>query len=708
MDINITNIISKDLMELVNQAELLSKKYSAVVTNPPYMNKFEKSLKDFAKKYYKDYSKDLFSMFIYRNFKFSNENGYCGFITPFNWMFIKNYNKLREYIVKNKWISSLIQLEYNAFTEIAMVPVGTFILTNSALNLDYNGIYFRLSEFKGDMETQKEKVLEGIKTDANYTFISGTRKFINIPGNIISYWVSNEFLDNFNKGYRINEISDFTGSQNKTANNKKYLRYFWEVDYNQINKKWFVYAKGGKFRKYYGNLNIVVDWSEEARTFYKTNKTSNLLDENYWYQEGITYNDIASSGTGFRYLPENCIFDMSGPSIVRVKHLLYCLGFLNSKVAFEYLKFLAPTLHIKVYNMNSIPIIIDESYYTAINEITLENINISKKEWDTHETSLNFKHHPFLSIETSLIENAFNNYSKISKKEFIKQKENEEKLNEIFMDIYNLNKVLETNVTDKEITLTLPNYKKCTESFISYAVGCMFGRYSLDNDGIQFAGGEFNINNYDKFIPDDDNIIPILDSEYFEDDIVGKFIEFVKICFGEEHLEKNLDFIANALSSTTNSSRTIIRNYFINNLFKNHLIIYKNCPVYWQFSSGKENSFNCLVYMHRYEPSLVARIRTDYLHKTQKAIEQRIANNDNIINNSTSKQDVANATKEKTKLQKQLKETQEYDEVLAHVANQNIEIDLDDGVKVNYAKFQNIEIKKEGSKTKKVNLLKKI
>ena len=246
------------------------------------------------------------------------------------------------------------------------------------------------------------------------------------------------------------------------------------------------------------------------------------------------------------------------------------------------------------------------------------------------------------------------------------------------------------------------------KSFISYAVGCMFGRYSLDNEGLQFAGGEFNLNEYSKFIPDDDNIIPVLDSEYFEDDIVGRFVEFVKTCFGEENLEENLDFIADALTKNKKPSREKIRDYLLKNFFNDHKKTYKKCPIYWQFTSGKENGFNCLVYMHRYEPSLVARIRTDYLHKTQKAIEQAIANCDNIINHSSSNTEITKATKEKNKLQKQLKETQEYDEALAHIANQNIEIDLDDGVKVNYAKFQNVEVSKEGKKSKKINLLKKL
>ena len=298
------------------------------------------------------------------------------------------------------------------------------------------------------------------------------------------------------------------------------------------------------------------------------------------------------------------------------------------------------------------------------------------------------------------------NYEFYKKEEFNKLKQNEIELNKIFNEIYSLN--LNPKIEDKYISVTLTDYKSNIKSFISYAIGCMFGRYSLDQEGLQFAGGNFDLNIYHRFIPDDDNIIPVLDTAYFDDDIVGYFTKFVETCFGKETLEENLDFIAGALSKSKKPSREIIRQYLLKNFFNDHKRTYKKCPIYWQFSSGKHNGFNCLVYMHRYEPSLVARIRTDYLHKTQKAIEQKITNNDNIINNSTSKQDIANATKEKAKLQKQLKETQEYDEVLAHIANQNIKIDLDDGVKVNYAKFQNIEIKKEGSKTKKVNLLKKI
>ena len=285
-------------------------------------------------------------------------------------------------------------------------------------------------------------------------------------------------------------------------------------------------------------------------------------------------------------------------------------------------------------------------------------------------------------------------------------KSNEIELNKIFSEIYSVK--LDNTVEDKYLAIHEANYESDVKSFISYAGGCMFGRYSLDKGGIFLAGEQFDSNNYSKFIPDDDNIIPVLDTEYFTDDIVGRFVKFVKVCFGEETLEENLDFIAGALKKKGKTSREIIRNYFLTDFFKDHVKMYNKCPIYWQFDSGKQNAFKCLIYMHRYDPTIVARVRTDYLHKTQKAIEQNLAHCDNIIANSSNKSEVSKATKDKTKYIKQLDEIKVYDEALRHVATQNIEIDLDDGVKVNYAKFQNVEVSMEGEKPKKINLLKKI
>lgn len=420
-----------------------------------------------------------------------------------------------------------------------------------------------------------------------------------------------------------------------------------------------------------------------------------------------SWSTVTSSIVSYRYFPEGFTFNNASAAIFIPKEKQnYVLGFLNSNIVQEILDILVPTVFKSVGYVSLIPILFSDSEQKNIENIVTNNIKISKKDWNDYELSWEFLSHPFLRFYESTLKNSFDLWEDYKNKQFNLLKDNEIKLNQTFSKIYKLN--MDCNVNDKHISISKANYETDIKSFISYAVGCMFGRYSLDNEGLQFAGGVFNINNYNKFKPDDDNIIPVLDTAYFDDDIVGYFTKFVETCFGKKTLEENLDFIAGALSKSKKPSREIIRQYLLKNFFNDHKRTYKKCPIYWQFSSGKHNGFNCLVYMHRYEQSLVARIRTDYLHKTQKAIEQRIANNDNIINNSTSKQEVANATKEKAKLQKQLKETQEYDEVLAHIANQNIEIDLDDGVKVNYAKFQNIEIKKEGSKTKKVNLLKKI
>ena len=356
-------------------------------------------------------------------------------------------------------------------------------------------------------------------------------------------------------------------------------------------------------------------------------------------------------------------------------------------------------------DISLIPIIFNEQLEKNIIDLVNENIAISKRDWDDYEISWNFKTHPLLKYENNSIKTNFNVWEQYKNTELNLLTHNEMELNLLFSKIYNVK--LDTEIKS-QASITIANLKEDIKSFISYAVGCMFGRYSLDCEGLNFAGGNFDLTKYNNFIPDDDNIIPVLDSEYFEDDIVGRFVEFVKTCFGEETLEENLDFIANALGKSKKPSREKIRDYMLKNFFNDHKKTYKKRPIYWQFSSGKQNGFNCLIYIHRYESSLVARIRTDYLHKTQKAIEQAIINCDNIIKHSSSNTEINKATKDKNRLQKQLQETQEYDEILAHIANQNIELDLDDGIKENYNIFQNIELTQEGKKSKKVNLLKKI
>ena len=705
---------------ILNQAKILSQNYDVVITNPPYMGNsgMNSNLKDYLKNNYSNSKSDLFAVFIEKCHNFSKTYGFVAMITQQSFMFLSTFEKLRVDLINNHTIIDMTHLGAHAFDEIGgeVVQATSFINRNNFIE-NYNSTFHRLTEFNS--ESRKE---EEFLNDKN-RFYKNQRDFENIPGKPIAYWVNENLLNIFNTGSELRNFADPRQGMS-TSDNKRFLREWFEVEFSKIgfnyensinnDKKWYPYNKGGSYRKWWGNQELIINYEndgfeikEHAKKLYKTpSRTIKSMDK--YFKKCISWSSVSSGNIAFRYYPKGFIFDVAGSSVFIEDDKLfnYIFGFLNSSISQEILDLISPTINYSVGYIKLMPIIYNSFYKKEIDHFVEENINICKNDWNNYEISWNFIKHPILMMKSKNISESFEIWEKYKLNQFNLLKSNENELNKIFSEIYYMEH--DAYIDDKHISIVLANYELDMKSFISYAVGCMFGRYSLDSEGLQFAGGEFNLNNYSKFIPDDDNIIPVLDTAYFDDDIIGYFTKFVETCFGSETLEKNLDFIAGALSKTNKPSREIIREYLLKNFFNDHKKTYKKCPIYWQFSSGKQNGFNCLVYMHRYEPSLVARIRTDYLHKTQKAIEQRIENNNNIINNSSSKQEVARATKEKAKLQKQLKETQGYDEVLAHIANQNIEIDLDDGVKVNYAKFQNIEIKKEGSKTKKVNLLKKI
>lgn len=503
-----------------------------------------------------------------------------------------------------------------------------------------------------------------------------------------------------------------------TADNNRFLRYWWEVDFNNIgfssincedskntNKKWFPYNKGGSFRKWWGNQEFIINWEndgEELRNF----KKSVLRNSQFYFHQSLSWSKISSGKIAFRYYPNGFIFDVAGCSVFVDDYLNYIFGFLNSNACGNILDLISPTLNYEVGHIASLPIIIDENKVEDINNIVLENINICKDDWDDYETSWNFKKHPLLKFNENNLKNSFKSWESYKKEQFNQLKSNETKLNNIFSEIYDIDS--NYNVDDKHVSINSSNYEMDIKSFVSYAIGCMFGRYSLDDDCLISTNSNFNIENYSRFIPDDDNIIPILDTEYFEDDMVGRFVEFVKICFGEETLEENLEFIANALIKNNKTSREKIREYLLKHFFNDHKKLYKKCPIYWQFSSGSNNAFNCLIYSHRIDSQIIARIRTEYLHKTQKAIEQRLLDCENLLNTSDSSSEKAIITKEKNKLIKQLEETIGYDEALNHVSNLNLSFNLDDGIKENYSMLQDIIISREGMKNKKINLLKKI
>ncbi len=749
-------ILLEKLPPLIKQAKIMSGKYDVVVTNPPYMGRrnMNADLKKYVDSNYSDVKTDLFSVFIERNYEYAKEHGHLAFMSPFVWMFITTYEKLRKKIIESKAITSLIQLEYSGF-DGATVPICTFTLRNS--NTGETGEYIRLSDFRG-AENQPIKTLEAIRNpDVDYRYTSSSNDFSKIPGSPIAYWVNVKVINTFCEGISLGELgSPKTGMT--TANNNKFLRFWHEVSNNNIGfgfcnrndaknsgLKWFPYSKGGGFRRWKGFDEYVVNWENDGFDIknYKNSqgkKLASVRNEDKYFKPCITWSAVTSYKFSSRIVDSGRIFDSGGSSIFLTKNLYFIAGLLNTKVAQMYLAISNPTLNYQPRDIASIPIIFPKSEHKKENIVIIvkQNCIFSKTDWDSFETSWDFKKHPILTHkgDANTIEQAFNNWAEFAEKQFYQLKANEEELNRIFIKIYGLEDELTPEVDEKDVTVSKADRERDIKSFISYAVGCMLGRYSLDVEGLVYAGGEWSdkwkiengqwkVRKLTKdednniledtwvdatFAPVADNIIPITDEEYFEDDIVARFIEFLKVTFGEEKLEENLDYIAESIGKReSETSRQALRRYFLKDFYKDHVQIYKQRPIYWLLDSGRQDGFKALIYMHRYDENTIARVRIDYLHKLQRKYEDEIKRLDVIIDSNLSLREKNNARKAKEKLQKQIQECLEYDQVIAHVANQRIKIDLDDGVVANYAKFQGIEIPQgQGKKPLKANLLAKI
>ena len=695
------------MVQLAKQAEIMSNKYAVVCTNPPYMNKLEGQLKKFVVDNYKAYSGDLFSVFIYRNFDYCKADGYSAFMTPFVWMFIKTYEALRTYIIDKKSIITLVQMEYSAFEE-ATVPICSFVLKNGKAT--GKALCFRLSEFKGGMEVQKQKVLEAIDNKGcGYFYEAVQSDFNKIPGTTIAYWISKNMLRAYEAGKNIGEIA-FPKTGMTTGDNNRFLRMWFEVNINNTKfdvesakeaqcseKKWFPYCKGGGFRRWYGYNEYLVNWFNdgyEIKNNIKANglKAASVRSENMYFKPLITWSAVTSGLFSCRYCFGGALFDSGGSSISVPQNAYYLLSVLNGKIGQYVLDISNATINYQPGDIAGIPIIFEKVEQVESNAQL--NIQISKTDWDSFETSWDFKKNPLVSGAANKISTAFEMWSKECAERFNQLKANEEELNRIFIDIYRLQDELTPEVEDKDVTVRKADLQRDIKSLISYAVGCMFGRYSLDNDGLAYAGGEWDNSKYDTFVPDEDNCIPITDEEYFEDDIVGLFCAWLKKVYGEDTLEENLDFIANALGNKGKTSREVIRNYFLTDFIKDHIKTYQKRPIYWLFDSGKQNGFKALVYMHRWNADTIGNVRVEYLHRIQRVYEKEITRMQEIIDNSHDNKEISNATKRKEKLQKQIKETKDYDAKIAHLALSRIDIDLDDGVKVNYEKVQTADGKK--------------
>lgn len=686
--------IRKKLLPLVRVAQTLAQKYDVVVTNPPYMgaSNMNSDLSEYVKKYYPDSKSDLFAVFIEVCSRMAKQNGYQAMITQHAWMFLSSFEKLREKMMLTETIS-MAHLGARAFEEIGGEVVQTTAFVRCANHVEgYKGTYCRLIE-PTSQQGKEEMFLAGQK---RYT--ANQDDFAKIPGASVAYWVSKKLYSTF----RNSLLYDYTISdgQNKTGDNAKFVREFWEVRNSNVGKgkKWLFYAKGGGYRKWYGNLSEVVNWSEEAREFYKNDKICRIIPEYLWYKAGITWS-LISNNPSFRLLPEEATFDVGGSSIFLKdnSNIEFVLGLLNSKVFSYVQKIVNPTINIQVKDIRVMPFVKkNENEITGLAE---ECSFLSKEDWDSFETSWDFTRHPFIKAITKYpnmmdigniyLAECYDIWAGECEERFEKLKANEEELNRIFIDIYGLQDELTPEVEDKDVTVRKADLGRDVRSFISYAVGCMFGRYSPTYDGLAYAGGTWDDGKYNIYKPDADGIIPICDDEYFEDDMMGRFVEFVRVVYGDGSLEDNLRFIANALGGK-GQPKEVIRNYFLNDFYADHCKIYQKRPIYWLFDSGKKNGFKCLIYLHRYQPDTIARIRTDYVHEQQARYRTAIEGLEKQVAAATSTSERVKLTKQLNKVQAQDTELHQYEEKVHALADQMIKIDLDDGVKHNYEIFKDV------------------
>jgi type II restriction/modification system DNA methylase subunit YeeA len=696
------------LEKLICLGEVMAKKYDVVLTNPPYMGSKGMSgkLSEFVKKYYPDSKSDLFAVFIEKWNKMLMKNSFNAMVTMQSWMFLSSFGKMRKNVLDNLDIINLMHME-NMVLGIAFGTAVT-IYKNTRI-MGYKGTFnhIKLTDIEIDGAPREFPIKRN-----RYSQVSN-EVFSKIPGSPLAYWISTEILHCFSNYKRISDVSLPT-SGTSTGDNDKFLRLWHEVEEKRITfyetngkytqNRWYPCNKGGAYRKWAGGGEYVIDWEDNGNRVKKF-PGSYLRNVSKIFLPGLTWSKLGSGDFSIRYFPKGYVCESIGCCIFeKSEDINLILALLNTKIAAEMLRIINPSMGRQPGYLGAIPYSVPEKYKHNIKEIVKVNIALSYEDWNLFETSWDFKRQHL--IYSTTIETAYNKFKKECEERFTQLKANEEELNRNFIDIYGLQGELTSDVKYKDVSVTriydnkkdIPTSMKgnsyvltkqdVIKSFLSYAVGCMFGRYSLDVEGLAYAGGDWDTNKYKSFIPDKDNIIPITDEEYFKDDIVGLFTAFVKKVYGEETSEKNLSFIADALGNKGDGPREVIRNYFLNEFFKDHVKTYKKRPIYWLFDSGKKNGFKALVYLHRYDENTIGKLRVEYLHKMQRIYEGEIKRMGQTMEESTDSREVTLATKRQEKLIKQLQETREYDEKITHLALERISLDLDDGVKVNYEKLQ--------------------
>lgn len=758
---------AEQLNRLIDIGETMARKYWVTCTNPPYAgtSNLSANVNNFVKKSYPDSKADLFAVFIERCHQMTSVNGFQAMITQHSWMFLSSFEKLREKMMLTETVN-MAHLGARAFEEIGGEVVQTTAFVRCVNHVGgYKGTYCRL--IAPTSQQGKEDMFLAVEN--RYT--ANQDDFAKIPGAPVAYWVSHAVIEAFCKNKKVESIA-IPRAGICTGDNDKYFRCWFEIasfligcDFNdresvlsQDQYKWFFHYKGGEFRRWYGNLNLVINYTSDSLKDMERNKGFRHDNRDFYFIQGITWSKLCSGNFSARAMIKSTMFDSTGTSIFPpAEAKAFLLGLLNSKIMLYLVQILNPTLAIYPNNIANIPFRMASK--EDVDKVVDENIEISKTDWDSFETSWDFKEHPLVEMSKGLwdatatvasmdyyygylpeascpLEICYLLWQGQCNERFNKLKANEEELNRIFIDIYGLQDELTPEVEDKDVTVRKADLQRDIKSLLSYAVGCMFGRYSLDKPGLIFAGGNFDSvywkykgqaaldengdpieggyagislaeYHYPKFHdtddwetatwlsyePDADNVIPITDEEYLDDDIVSRLCDWLKVVYGADTLEANLDYIAKALGNKGSTSREIIRNYFLNDFFKDHCQTYSvtgsgKRPIYWLFDSGKQNGFKALVYLHRYTPDTIGNLRIDYLHKMQRVYESEINRMQDMMDHSENAREVAAASKRKDKLAKQLKECREYDEKISHLALSRIELDLDDGVKVNYRKLQ--------------------
>lgn len=670
-------------INLIKVAKILSNKYEIVVTNPPYMGSsgMDKVLSEFAKKNYPNSKNDLFAMFMERWNHSVVPNGYNTMVTMQSWMFLSSFEKIRSEIVTNHTIINMMHMA-NMVMGIAFGTVVTTIKNKTSSG--FNGTY----HFVDYKDIKNAHPIQSLPITNDRFSISNQDNFKKIPGMPIAYWANEQLRNIFATTQPLMEIGE-TARGLQTGNAPKYVRKWWEVKKNDMNifengDKWYLFNNGGKFRRWYGNVDEVVLWEKNGQAI-KSSENSIIPNEKYYMKKSVVWNKITSGKLSARINFDNSIQGDAAPFFIANDEKLtyYVLGLLNSKVLSELLGVITATINFQVGELKKIPVNITQ--FEFISQLVEKLVAISKIEWSSFEERWEFRINPLLKHKCDLIADSCNVWHEIFLEYQRSKISYEITLNQKFCAVYGL-----SYKEQNEEKFHLDNHTGKIIHFISYSVGIILGRYSLDEEGLIYAGGEWDPSRYQKFQPDADNVLLITDDEYFKDgqyDIVNRFIDFVEITFGKETLEENLQFIADTLGGK-GTSREIIRRYFVKDFYKDHLKTYSNRPIYWQLDSGKQNGFKALMYLHRYTPDQLGKVRTDYLHELQKAYDNRIELRQQQISTSDNQKEINLMTKEIAKIQKQLKEVREYDEKLGHLALKRIELDLDDGVIVNYDKLQ--------------------